>query len=367
MPKKIFLIAMAVSMLTWSSLADDVTVFYDISQASQSDIALAPNYGNGAEELLNASQLQHNDLSYPTFCCLEGPGHWVFTGWSIPPLTGSDGPNIEFSITAKADLLPKSLKYSFFRGNWSDIYGGPGSLYVWASTNDFATGILVAQHLSLAGSKPWNNTVNNFDDDVSEIGKISSGQTLKIRFLASYDGPWSRPNYAPGGFMHHYSDNHDVTLVLSNIVVAPSIILQPITHVASLGSTVTFSTAASGTNPRYEWYFNNTAIPGGTNSTLIITNVGPSNVGSYHAVARNSAGTATSDTANLILDEIKCYPGIHLFAPIGTHVTVQYTTSLSPPVQWTDLTNITITTMPTIVFDFGAPEAAHRNYRIVPD
>lgn len=239
-------------------------------------------------------------------------------------------------------------------------------MYVWASTNGFTNGMLVAAH-DLANTKPWADTPNNFTDDLSAVGEMTAGQTLSIRFLATYDGPWSRPNYAPGGFMNKYADNYDVVLEIRQELTPPSITQQPVSQVVGLGDTATFSVSATGTPPlRYQWYFTGAAVPGAIGTAFSVTNAGPSAVGAYYVAVSNDLGTNTSRPANLWVNTIRSYAGISVYGPLGSNVLVQYTTNLVLPIQWTPLTNVTVLTEPTVIIDFSSPDQPHRVYQTVP-
>ncbi len=85
--------------------------------------------------------------------------------------------------------------------------------------------------------------------------------------------------------------------------VPPTIITQPTNQTVLVGSNVTFSVTATGTVPlRYQWRRDATAIPGATNSTLILTNVQLSQAGSYSVVVSNAFGVVTSQTATLTVN-----------------------------------------------------------------
>ncbi|HEY3913872.1 MAG TPA: immunoglobulin domain-containing protein, partial [Verrucomicrobiae bacterium] len=85
---------------------------------------------------------------------------------------------------------------------------------------------------------------------------------------------------------------------------APAITASPASQSVLAGTTVMFSSAATGTAPlTYQWQFDGTNIAGATNTTLTVTNALVSNAGSYTMVATNPYGTATSSAAVLTVDE----------------------------------------------------------------
>jgi hypothetical protein len=73
-------------------------------------------------------------------------------------------------------------------------------------------------------------------------------------------------------------------------VRAPAtIIVAPISQTVGGGSNVTFSVTAGGSMPLYyQWRFNGTDIPGATNLTLLLTNVGLAHIGTYSVLVSNS-------------------------------------------------------------------------------
>ncbi len=72
------------------------------------------------------------------------------------------------------------------------------------------------------------------------------------------------------------------------------------TGVAVVGAKVTISVTADGTQPfTYQWFKGTAPIAGATNATLIFDPFTAANVGTYHVVVSNAAGSATSDDAVL--------------------------------------------------------------------
>jgi Ig-like domain-containing protein len=77
-----------------------------------------------------------------------------------------------------------------------------------------------------------------------------------------------------------------------------AILVQPGSRRTFVGGDVVFQAVATGDPaPGYRWLFNGTGIAGASNSTLIISNVQPTNAGNYSVTVTNSAGNATSRSA----------------------------------------------------------------------
>ena len=80
----------------------------------------------------------------------------------------------------------------------------------------------------------------------------------------------------------------------------PIISKQPTNQTVTVGGTATFSVVAGGSPIlAYAWKFNSNAPTIGTNSTLTLTNVQPSQAGSYAVQISNSVGSTNSSNAVL--------------------------------------------------------------------
>jgi len=83
---------------------------------------------------------------------------------------------------------------------------------------------------------------------------------------------------------------------------APTFTLQPVSQTAAPLTTVTFTAAASGTpEPTIQWFRNGITFPSWTGPTLIVEGLSSNDIGTYVAVATNSAGTQKSTAATLTL------------------------------------------------------------------
>jgi hypothetical protein len=63
------------------------------------------------------------------------------------------------------------------------------------------------------------------------------------------------------------------SLLEIKVIEPPTITKQPSSQKVDSGQDITFSVVAEGNSPSYQWYFNNTAIVGETNSTLVLKGV----------------------------------------------------------------------------------------------
>jgi hypothetical protein len=97
--------------------------------------------------------------------------------------------------------------------------------------------------------------------------------------------------------------NRATSAVATLTVNAPVTITgNPLPQVVAAGQTAEFHVVATGTPELgYQWLFNGTNLPGATASSLLITNVGMSALGAYHAEVWNAYSAATSAPALLLM------------------------------------------------------------------
>ncbi|GEM_PF-4089426 len=97
-----------------------------------------------------------------------------------------------------------------------------------------------------------------------------------------------------------------------NVLLPPSISVQPRSKTVFAGSEVELTVTASGDGPvSYQWWFNDTALAGATNSTLHFASAVLTMSGPYRVQVTNPHGSATSATAKLtVFDETAKHPGL---------------------------------------------------------
>jgi hypothetical protein len=103
----------------------------------------------------------------------------------------------------------------------------------------------------------------------------------------------------------------------------PLITQQPQSVVLNEGDTNIFNVVALGASMSYQWSFGGTNIPGATLTSLTITNIAQTNLGTYQVVVSNIFGAVTSSPTLLAM-----YP--YLIAPFaGLDTLWGYTNTLS--------------------------------------
>lgn len=107
----------------------------------------------------------------------------------------------------------------------------------------------------------------------------------------------------------------EVELIVQAAAVAPVITAGPESVIGLPGVTVVFSVSATGTPaPTYQWLKNGVAVDGWTSAALTLSSLTSNDVATYQVVVSNAAGSVTSATAQLTLQE----PVVVASAPVIT-------------------------------------------------
>ena len=86
------------------------------------------------------------------------------------------------------------------------------------------------------------------------------------------------------------------------VLVPPSITVQPADQTNQAGDSVSFSVESDGSTPLYyQWRLNGVALPGAIASTLTLDAVTVANAGNYSVIVSNAAGVAVSSNAVLVV------------------------------------------------------------------
>jgi BspA type Leucine rich repeat region (6 copies)/Putative Ig domain/Immunoglobulin domain len=139
-----------------------------------------------------------------------------------------------------------------------------------------------------SGSLPSGLTLNSFSGLISGIPTVSGTYNFTVQ-VQEYD-------------LQNNPVTMNYSLVINTVGTPPTIISNPTSQKAINGNSVTLSVVASGTSPSYQWYLNNSALPGATSSTYTIPIVSPNNAGSYSVKITNSAGSIVSQAAIITVE-----------------------------------------------------------------
>jgi sugar lactone lactonase YvrE len=114
--------------------------------------------------------------------------------------------------------------------------------------------------------------------------------------LQAFESPGGKGNKSP---IYSYS----IMVTGGAASTPPSFTTQPTSQTVTVGASVTFTTAASGSpTPTYQWQKGAATIAGATSASYTIASAATGDAGTYAAIATNSAGSATSTAATLTVN-----------------------------------------------------------------
>lgn len=152
----------------------------------------------------------------------------------------------------------------------------------------------------------------------------------------------------------------------------PAILTQPTANQSVVvGGTISFTVVAEARTPlSYQWRFNEAALVGQTNATLVLTNVPLTAAGSYTVIVTSAAGSVTSNPAILIVGgapelSLHWYAGVTLTGTPGLNHRLEYQDALSSSTNWLILTNLMLLESPYLFFDIESTNTPKRYYRAV--
>ena len=118
----------------------------------------------------------------------------------------------------------------------------------------------------------------------------------------------------------------------------PVITLQPFDQEVSVGQTVSFSVAVTGSNLTYQWLRNNVAISGATNATFSIAAAQLSDVGSFSVRASGAGGSIDSGPGTLSVTPLGTGPIVIASRPLSQNVAPGQSVTLSVVASGSGLT-----------------------------
>jgi hypothetical protein len=94
--------------------------------------------------------------------------------------------------------------------------------------------------------------------------------------------------------------SYTITVTGSGVTSPPAFTIQPVNQTVTAGTAATFTVAVSGSpTPTIQWQKGGANIAGAIGTSYSIASATASDAGSYMAIATNSAGSATSNSATL--------------------------------------------------------------------
>ena len=193
-------------------------------------------------------------------------------------------------------------------------FNGYGETNIPAGLSD-VIGISAGNHHSMAlrangtvrawGYNGYGQT--NVPTGLSGVVAIAAGDSHSLALKsdgtvvgwgANFDGQTNTPSgltnvFAIAAGMHSLALTADV---------APTFAISPSDQIAPTNTDVTFYSRALGRLPlRYQWYRNGLPIADAAGPSYTVTTVAVSDTGSYHVIASNAFGVATSSVAVLAL------------------------------------------------------------------
>ncbi len=240
----------------------------------------------------------------------------------------SDDGNYRVQVISACSSVPVfSNAVSFVVLSSNNILSNPVSQTVCAGVN-------VTMSVTVGGTSPSYQWYYN--GAPIQIGQNSTAQTANL--VLTNVTPGSAGNYScfvtgpctPNGVF-----SNSATLTVNS----PVILLQPQSQTGCVGSSLSFTSQASGTGISYQWQKNQSNISGATNATYTIASPVVGDAGQYRVVATNTCGSVTSNSATLTMTvpaSVAVQPQSQAICR-GTNLTVSVGINVdatSPSYQW---------------------------------
>ena len=159
--------------------------------------------------------------------------------------------------------------------------------------------------------QPASNTVVGVGANVNLSVTAMGLNPLSYQWLLSETNLLGQTNYFLARNNIQTSQQGNYQVIVSNpygavtsavaqvtVLVAPSVVRQPANQNVFAGQNLSLSVGESGSEPMsYQWYFQESAIPGFTDSSCGISDAQAANEGIYYVVISNAAGSVTSSIA----------------------------------------------------------------------
>ncbi len=273
----------------------------------------------------------HNGFAAAAVGPLSGGQSWISTSVTGPGRISfwwSGGLNYgAVNLSFLVDGLAQFSQTLFSYSTWyqDTCYLGPGIHFLtWTAVGESSSSHPVMGFLDQVTYVPGTTPVFITSQPASQTNNAGSGVTFNVGTAGTppvscqwfFDGT-AIPGATGSSFAIsdvQSANTGDYSVTVSNVAgstassnatllvtpAAPQITTQPSGGPAMLGSQISFTGGASGTEPlTYQWFFNGQPVAGATGTTLIVSNVLYANGGNYNLQASNAVGTALSSNAVL--------------------------------------------------------------------
>ena len=314
----------------------------DLDGDSQPDIALAA-YGqilavycnHVAGGLLQTNSFARTDFPAPPdtdtieLADIDGDGRLDVLVGAIHPLNMAVYRNLG-GLPFTTNSLAERVEFS--TGHWTHNlavadFNGDGQPDV-AAVGELESYLSIFQNLSTPGSFTAASLAPRVD--------YTSGWNAWGLALGDLDGD-GRPDVA---FCNFWDNTFTVYHNRSPYAGPPYIISEPASRIVALGDTTDFSVIAEGTSQLgYQWWHNQTSVPGAVGPTLSFPETQSGDAGQYFVVITNAYGAVTSTVVTLAFTNLAPYISLQpqdQRAPLNGSVSFSVTAGGTRPLsyQW---------------------------------
>lgn len=246
-------------------------------------------------------------------------------------------------MMVKIYYITKWVFFALFFSGLPTAYGDVYNEIIAVSPNSAAqgiTGLVVTFTLDTdeppappAGVIPQSVTIGSINGtsvthssqyELTAVFDIPAGETIGAKDMSIiFETPVDTLEYSmPGGFT-----------VTEGADTPPSITGQPQSKTVMPDNSVTFTVTASGTSPlSWQWQKDTNDITDANSSSYTIESTAYSDQGDYRCIITNDYGSATSDTATLIVDE-NAYSGTYPIVDTGQVECYDDSVAITVPAQ----------------------------------
>jgi Leucine-rich repeat (LRR) protein len=221
---------------------------------------------------------------------------WQFNGAN---LSGATASSLSLTNVQPADAGNYSVVVTNFGGS---VTSSIASLTIWVPPSISSQ---PQSRTNIAGTIASFSVVANGTTPFSYQWQLNGGNlsgATGATFSITNVQPAAAGNYSV--IVTNFGGSITSSIATLTIWVPPAITLQPLGSTNILGTSASFTGAASGTAPlSYQWQFNGAGITGATSNTLNFDSVDYTNSGNYTLVVTNVAGSVTSSVAILLVIE----------------------------------------------------------------